>query len=147
MEADSTLVTGVPSHLCQPFIERDPRLKLAKEQAEEKIKALEEEFGAEFLAGTEKELAINLQKGLSNFYHQDVVNRYVPVSAQGPWIVTLHGSVLYDVGGYGMLGFGHNHSALLHAMSTQQCMANIMTPSFSQKRFFYFLFFLFSFTY
>src|SRR5690606_19360323 len=62
-------------------------------------------------------------------------NPYVALAARGPWIVTLKGAVLYDTGGYGMLGFGHAPEDILEAMARPQALANIMTPSLSQLRF------------
>src|SRR3546814_3455305 len=59
----------------------------------------------------------------------------VALAARGPWLVTLKGAVLYDTGGYGMLGFGHAPQAILDAMAKPQALANIMTPSLSQLRF------------
>jgi acetylornithine/succinyldiaminopimelate/putrescine aminotransferase len=76
-----------------------------------------------------------VQSGFVNFYPQDAVNPYVALAARGPWIVTLNGAVLYDTGGYGMLGFGHAPQPVIDAMSRPQAMANIMTPSLSQLRF------------
>ncbi|GAB2598076.1 aminotransferase class III-fold pyridoxal phosphate-dependent enzyme [Pseudactinotalea suaedae] len=75
-----------------------------------------------------------VQAGYVNFYPQDGVNPYVALAARGPWIVTLNGAVLYDTGGYGMLGFGHAPQAVLDAMAKPQAMANIMTASLSQLR-------------
>src|SRR3546814_12312446 len=75
-----------------------------------------------------------VQAGFGNFYPQDGVNPYVALAARGPWIVTLNGAVLYDTGGYGMLGFGHAPQAIIDAMARPQAMANIMTPSLSQLR-------------
>ncbi|WP_407351991.1 aminotransferase class III-fold pyridoxal phosphate-dependent enzyme [Luteimonas sp. R10] len=75
-----------------------------------------------------------VQADFVNFYPQDGVNPYVALAARGPWIVTLKGAVLYDTGGYGMLGFGHAPEAVLEAMARPQAMANIMTPSLSQLR-------------
>jgi acetylornithine/succinyldiaminopimelate/putrescine aminotransferase len=75
-----------------------------------------------------------VQAGYVNFYPQDGVNPYVALTARGPWIVTLKGAVLYDTGGYGMLGFGHAPQAVMDAMAKPQAMANIMTPSLSQLR-------------
>src|SRR5699024_6079181 len=46
----------------------------------------------------------------------------------------LKGAVLHDNGGYGMLGFGHNHPAIAEAMARPQAMANVMTPSIAQLR-------------
>ncbi|MBB1472168.1 aminotransferase class III-fold pyridoxal phosphate-dependent enzyme [Luteimonas sp. MC1782] len=75
-----------------------------------------------------------VQAGYVNFYPQDGVNPYVALAARGPWIVTLKGAVLYDTGGYGMLGFGHAPQAVIEAMAKPQAMANVMTPSLSQLR-------------
>ena len=75
------------------------------------------------------------QGGLLSFYSPDTTNPYVALVARGPWIVTLKGAVLYDSGGYGMLGFGHTPSFVLDAMARPQAMANVMTPSLSQLRF------------
>ncbi|MGI8561919.1 MAG: aminotransferase class III-fold pyridoxal phosphate-dependent enzyme, partial [Luteimonas sp.] len=76
-----------------------------------------------------------VQAGFVNFYPQDAVNPYVALAARGPWIVTLNGAVLYDTGGYGMLGFGHAPQPVIDAMARPQAMANIMTPNLSQLRF------------
>src|SRR5690606_30515858 len=76
-----------------------------------------------------------VQAGFVNFYPQDAVNPYVALAARGPWIVTLKGAVLYDTGGYGMLGFGHAPADIIGAMARPQALANIMTPSLSQQRF------------
>jgi acetylornithine/succinyldiaminopimelate/putrescine aminotransferase len=76
-----------------------------------------------------------LQDGFVNFYAQDAVNPYVALAARGSWVVTLNGAVLYDCGGYGMLGFGHTPQKIMDAMAKPQVMANIMTPNLSQLRF------------
>ncbi len=76
-----------------------------------------------------------VQADFVNFYPQDAVNPYVALAARGPWVVTLKGAVLYDTGGYGMLGFGHAPQVVLDAMAKPQALANIMTPSLSQLRF------------
>ncbi|TKR31090.1 aminotransferase class III-fold pyridoxal phosphate-dependent enzyme [Luteimonas gilva] len=76
-----------------------------------------------------------LQGGFVNFYAHDAVNPYVALAARGSWIVTLKGAVVYDCGGYGMLGFGHTPQKIMDAMAKPQAMANIMTPNLSQLRF------------
>ncbi|TWI05013.1 acetylornithine/succinyldiaminopimelate/putrescine aminotransferase [Luteimonas cucumeris] len=76
-----------------------------------------------------------LQEGFVNFYPHDAVNPYVALAARGPWVITLNGAVLYDCGGYGMLGFGHTPQKIMDAMAKPQVMANIMTPNLSQLRF------------
>lgn len=76
-----------------------------------------------------------VQGGFINFYAHDAVTPYIALAARGPWVVTLKGAVLYDAGGYGMLGFGHTPAPVLDAMARPQAMANIMTPSLAQRRF------------
>ena len=34
-----------------------------------------------------------------------------------------------------MLGFGHSNPNINEAMNQHECMANIMTPNFTQKKF------------
>ncbi|MCL1552259.1 aminotransferase class III-fold pyridoxal phosphate-dependent enzyme [Xanthomonas nasturtii] len=75
-----------------------------------------------------------VQEGFINFYADDAVTPYVALAARGPWVVTLKGAVLYDAGGYGMLGFGHTPAPVLEAMARPQVMANVMTPSLAQRR-------------
>jgi acetylornithine/succinyldiaminopimelate/putrescine aminotransferase len=76
-----------------------------------------------------------LQSGFVNFYPDDAVCPFLPLAARGAWIVTLKGAVLYDCGGYGMLGFGHNPPAVMEALARPQMMANVMTPSLAQHAF------------
>jgi acetylornithine/succinyldiaminopimelate/putrescine aminotransferase len=82
----------------------------------------------------EATLVEELQSDFINFYAPETVNPYVALAARGPWIVTAHGAVLHDNGGYGMLGGGHGPDEIINAMSKNWVMANVMTPSFSQKR-------------
>lgn len=124
--------TGLSDAALEPFA-ADPALRLAIEQAVSRHRELREEFG-EFLKLDEAEQIHQAQAGLVNFYPEDGVNPYLPAAAQGPWIVTLKGAVLHDNGGYGMLGFGHNHPAIAEALARPQVMANVMTPSIAQMR-------------
>lgn len=82
----------------------------------------------------EDEQAREVQADFVNFYQEDAVNPYVALAARGSWVVTTRGAVIYDVGGYGMIGFGHTPKAPLEAMAKPQVMANIMTPNVSQYR-------------
>src|SRR5690348_7129927 len=70
-----------------------------------------------------------LQSGFVNFYPDDAVCPFVPLAARGAWIVTLKGAVLYDCGGYGMLGFGHNPPAVLRASANPRGLAKLLRPS------------------
>jgi acetylornithine/succinyldiaminopimelate/putrescine aminotransferase len=125
---------GLKKSLLAPFLEKDQRLKKALKTAEKVKKEIMSEFGMT-LEELVKSDPFKLLDGFVNFYHPDTVNRYVAVAANGPWIVTAKGGVLYDVGGYGMLGFGHNDPDIAAALAKDQCMANVMTPSFSHLRF------------
>ncbi|MBF0407125.1 MAG: aminotransferase class III-fold pyridoxal phosphate-dependent enzyme [Candidatus Riflebacteria bacterium] len=81
----------------------------------------------------EAELCKHLQEKILNFYPTHGINPYVPLGGYGSWIITTHGAVLHDSGGYGMLGLGHAPEKVLEAMNKPYVMANVMTPSLSQK--------------
>ena len=89
----------------------------------------------DFLALDEAAQVETAQAGFTNFYDVTAVNPYVAAAAAGPWIVTLKGAVVYDCGGYGMLGLGHAPESVLAAMNQPHVMANVMTASVSQMRF------------
>jgi acetylornithine/succinyldiaminopimelate/putrescine aminotransferase len=82
----------------------------------------------------ERALIDEVQEGFVHFYPVEAVNPYVPLSARGPWVVTAHGAVVHDSGGYGMLGMGHTPAHVLAVLGQPQVQANIMTPSFAHKR-------------
>ncbi len=116
------------------FAVSDQRVAEAVDAAYEAfLQLLEDE--PELMALPERELVASIQAGFINFYPQDAINPYVALGGAGPWLVTSRGALLYECGGYGMLGFGHAPKALLKAMNQRHVMANIMTPNFSQKRF------------
>lgn len=124
---------GLDDETLLRFAHTDERLAAAVDAAYAEFLGLLEEM-PELMALPECELAIAVQKGFINFYPAEAVNPYVALAASGPWIVTSYGAVLYECGGYGMLGFGHAPKQLLAAMNKPHVMANIMTPSFSHKR-------------
>src|SRR5690606_21881099 len=115
------------------FAAGHPELVAAIEAAAAAFARVESDF-ADLLDLDEDAQIEAIQAGFVNFYPQDGVNPYVALTARGPWIVTLKGAVLYDTGGYGMLGFGHAPEPVIEAMSRAQALANIMTPSLSQLR-------------
>jgi acetylornithine/succinyldiaminopimelate/putrescine aminotransferase len=116
------------------FISLDSNLAIAIEQAHSYHLELREELGLDTLMQDESVLIKNLQSGFINFYKLATVNQYIAIAAKGPWIITSHGAVVHDNGGYGMLGSGHGPDSLIETMSKNWVMANVMTPSFSQKR-------------
>ena len=122
---DATLLRLAKSH---------PDLEAAINAAAAEHEAVRDEFAALLDMDEDAQLRA-VQAGYVNFYAEDAINPYVALVARGPWIVTINGAVLYDAGGYGMIGFGHTPEAVLQAMSKPQVMANIMTPSLSQLRF------------
>ena len=126
--------TGLTDAVVLDFAGRDPDLREAIAAAATEYARIRAEF-PELLDLDEDAQASEVQSGFVNFYAADAANPYVALVARGPWIVTLKGAVIYDTGGYGMLGLGHTPAPVMDAMSRPQAMANIMTPSVSQLRF------------
>src|SRR5690606_33574740 len=125
--------TGLDDATLAKFAATHPELEAAVDAAAAEYARIKGDF-ADLLDLDEDAQVKAVQAGFVNFYPQDGVNPYVALAARGPWIVTLNGAVLYDTGGYGMLGFGHAPQAVIDAMAKPQAMANIMTPSLSQMR-------------
>ncbi|HEV7271351.1 aminotransferase class III-fold pyridoxal phosphate-dependent enzyme [Pseudoxanthomonas sp.] len=128
------LTQGLDDTAVERLAKGHPDLVAAIEAAAAEHARLQDEF-SELLAMDEADQLRAVQSGYVNFYADDAINPYIALAARGPWVVTLKGAVLYDAGGYGMLGFGHTPAAVLDAMARPQVMANIMTPSLSQLRF------------
>lgn len=122
----------------------DAQIERASERYPELAEAIDAAYAAhlalrssmaDVLRLDESEQIREVQADFVNFYPEDGVNPYVALSARGPWVITLKGAVVYDAGGYGMLGFGHTPKAVLEAIGRPQVMANVMTPSLSQMKF------------
>ncbi len=126
--------TGLDDASIERMAAADPMLGEAVAAALARHRELRAELG-DFLKLDEAEQLAQALAGFVNFYPDDAINPYLPAAARGPWIVTLKGAVVHDNGGYGMLGFGHNHPAIDAALARPQVMANVMTPSVSQLRF------------
>jgi len=126
--------TGLDDATVLDFASRDTDLVAAINAAAAEYQKVRAEFPA-LLDLAEDAQAAEVQSGFVNFYSQDTANPYVALAARGPWIVTLKGAVVYDTGGYGMLGLGHAPEVVIEAMAKPQAMANIMTPNVSQLRF------------
>lgn len=124
--------TGLDDDALSRFAE-DPDLAFAVEQAAERFEAIRRERPA-LVAMDETAAIAEIQKGYVNFYTPDALNPFVALAAKGPWIVTLHGAVVHDSGGYGMLGFGHEPAPVREALARPQVMANIMTANVAQLR-------------
>ncbi len=124
---------GLEDSIIESFAKVDRQLVLAIDGAYEEFLRLEKEFGSKLLLN-EAEMISYIQSEFVNFYEEDAINPYVSLQAQGPWLITVHGAVLHDSGGYGMLGFGHAPEKVLDAMAQPHVMANVMTANFSQKR-------------
>lgn len=122
---------GISDEDIKKFLANDVNLGIAIKAAHEAWLTLDP---ATTYACDELGLIKDIYSGWCNFYAEDTVNPYVPLVAKGPWIVTLHGAVVHDSGGYGMLGFGHNPEDILNVLSKEAVMANIMTPCLAQRR-------------
>lgn len=125
---------GIEDRDIERFLASDPTLALAIDSAAEMHARLVAEH-PDWLVMDEADLCRLTQEKILNFYPADGINPYVALGAAGPWIVTTHGAVLHDSGGYGMLGMGHAPSEVAEALAGPWVMANVMTPSVSQKRF------------
>ncbi|HEY0334738.1 MAG TPA: aminotransferase class III-fold pyridoxal phosphate-dependent enzyme [Stenotrophomonas sp.] len=128
------LTVGLDDATLSRLASDHPSLAQAIDAGAAEYARLKDEF-ADLLDLDEHAQIEAVQGGFVNFYADDAVTPYVALAARGPWVVTLKGAVLYDAGGYGMLGFGHTPEPVLEAMARPQVMANIMTPSLSEYRF------------
>ena len=104
---------GISDSAISDFLESDPTLSRAIEEAAVMFERLAIDH-SEQLGLDETSLVEHLQSDYVNFYSAPTVNPYVALAARGPWIVTSHGAVLHDNGGYGMLGMGHGPDDVLH---------------------------------
>ena len=125
---------GLGDGVLRDFLESAPSLSRAIEEASDNFQSLKGDLGGKLFEMAETDLVSELQSDYVNFYKAPTVNPYVAIAARGPWIITSHGAVLHDNGGYGMLGMGHGPDDVIHSMQQNWVMANVMTPSFSQKR-------------
>ena len=126
------LTTGLSDEVLVQFAERDERLVEAIREAHASFKQLLVDEPELMVMDEESQIGV-IQDGFVNFYADDAINPYVSLAGNGPWIVSMKGAVLYDTGGYGMLGFGHSPDKVLKSMNQRHVMANIMTPNLSQK--------------
>ena len=124
---------GLSNEVIEAFSKKDEKLIVAVDEAVAYHAMVKKEY-PDLLKMAERELGEYVQQDFINFYSETTVNPYVAIAAKGPWIITWYGAVVHDSGGYGMLGAGHGPDAVLSAMSRNHVMANIMTPSLSQKR-------------
>ena len=118
---------GLGDGVIRDFLESDPSLSRAIEEASDNFQSLKGDLGGKLFEMGETDLVSELQSDYVNFYKAPTVNPYVAIAARGPWIITSHGAVLHDNGGYGMLGFGHAPENVLAAVSEDLVIANIMT--------------------
>lgn len=126
--------TGLSDEVIGSFAKKCPQLAEAIDGAHQLWSSLKLEY-TNWFKMAEADLVKYLQADFVNFYKEDAVNPYVAFFAAGPWVITSHGGVIHDSGGYGMLGLGQGPKSVLKAMSQDLVMANIMTANFSQRRF------------
>jgi len=129
-QAASCRTKGLSDSAIQHHLIKDVVLGQAIKEAYERFQSLDPSTTYKI---DELDLIRSIRNGWCNFYAEDTVNPYIPLFAKGPWIITLHGAVVHDSGGYGMLGFGHNPDNIMRILETPMVMANIMTPSLAQK--------------
>ena len=125
-----TKTVGLDDETIKRFLITDSSLSQAISDAFTVWKTLD---GERTYRLSDADLIASIYDGWCCFYPKETRNPYVPLASKGPWIVTLHGAIIHDNGGYGMLGLGHNPEVILNALSKKQVMANIMTPSLSHR--------------
>ena len=125
---------GLTDDVIAKFCQLDDKLLQAINEGVTNHQNLRNSLGNEMMLTDETELVSFLQEDYVNFYAPATVNPYIALAARGPWIITSHGAVVHDNGGYGMLGAGHGPATVIDAMSQNWVMANVMTPSFSHSR-------------
>jgi len=130
----AAVTTGLDDTVVTKFLATHDELSTAIDRAYAHFCAARERH-PDFVLADERDQIKRAQAGYTNFYGSDAINPFVSAGAAGPWQVTLKGAVIYDCGGYGMLGFGHAPTQLLQAMDQPHVMANVMTPSVSQMEF------------
>ena len=126
--------TGLSDELIAEHIAEDPDLTTATNVAIESLERLPRSL-RKLLESSEEEVLDKLQESVLSFYRPEYRTPFVPLAAKGPWIVTAYGAVVFDVGGYGMLGFGHAPPPIVDALARPYVMANVMTPQFRHKCF------------
>jgi len=129
------VTTGLSLESLEKF-SNDKLLVSALTEANQNVDKLISQHGSSAVVKDELDVMTSVQSGYVNFYDPSSIMPYVAVAARGPWVVSLHGAVTHDNGGYGMLGFGHNAEFLMPAVGGARVMANVMTPSFSQASFY-----------
>ena len=132
--AGARQTTGLSDTAIEALLPKFPQLGQAINDAHKLWSCLKNEYPTWFKM-SEKDLIASLQDGFLNFYKDVALNPYVAFVGKGPWIISAHGAVIHDNGGYGMLGFGHGPEQVIKAMSQDVVMANIMTASISQRKF------------
>jgi len=123
---------GLSQEWLDKFIKSDPRLTEAINSAHTIWKGLDasktyKKYEAEYIG--------ELFQGFQHLYPEATRQPYVPLAARGPWMVSMHGAVVHDSGGYGMLGYGHNPPQLRKVLAEDAVMANHMTPSIDHSGF------------
>ena len=76
-----------------------------------------------------------IRSKFKTFYTKKYTCPHIPDVAQGPWIQTQKEHTVYDAGGYGMLGLGHNPIQVMEELSKPQVMTNNMAPNIAQAQF------------
>ena len=80
----SCSTTGLPDDVILSFIDADPSLKIAIDEAKLSFDTLSSESGLDLQSIDEDSLISTLQSDFVNFYSAATVNPYVAISARGP---------------------------------------------------------------
>ena len=125
---------GLNDDIIESFISDDKLIRALENSLNKLSELRDDQFYSKILQLDEDKQIKYIQKDILNFYEEKYINPYVPLSSYGPWIITTFGSVIYDVGGYGMLSLGHNPD-IIENLSEKQTMTNIMTAQFIHAKY------------
>merc|ERR1740120_39621 len=114
------LTTGLTDAQLKPFAD-DADLAAARAAAKKRIEELKAAY-PKYFEMDELAAVRAVSAGFESFYKAETQTPYIAAASKGPWVVTIHGAIVHDSGGYGMLGFGHNPKAVLDAMNEEQTM-------------------------
>jgi 4-aminobutyrate aminotransferase-like enzyme len=129
---------GIADALLQPFLLEDADLSQALSRAVVAQQQWQQKFDdgevPDFFKMPEADAIVLLQQGWLNFYPATSSTPFIPLAAQGPWVISAHGGVFLDVGGYGKDPLGHHPQALQAVLNEPQVMMNVMTAQPSHWR-------------
>ena len=115
-----TKIPGIQKNLIKNFLKKKNLKNLIQKNKNNRLFKLN------------KNINNDIKNNMLNFYNKDYITPFIPVAGKGPWILTNYKSIVYDVGSYGMLSFGHSPQWSLDILKKPHVMANSIAPNYYQ---------------